>query len=225
MDLSTALKCPQCKQFFKTPVMLKCGHSLCHNCVPNMPKEYSSRKCPRCGASSYGSEEKQNNFVLQEVMDLYICKVNSADMEKKAFVTVLVNKKGAPFSAAAAAACSAAGDLIKSAKYKITTARLDSPPWTAAAAGGSCSLNQKKMRFIFFDPDTRIGALVDHVFAELQASSPVTSNKNVADGKWVRDKFAVKVHCFDPDFGEQVRLSQDQRVEHLIKYRVKLIEK
>jgi hypothetical protein len=84
---------------------------------------------------------------------------------------------------------------------------------------------QKKMRFIFFDPDTRIGALVDHVFAELQASSPGTSNKNVADGKWVRDKFAVKVHCFDPDFGEQVRLSQDQRVEHLIKYRVKLIEK
>jgi hypothetical protein len=77
---------------------------------------------------------------------------------------------------------------------------------------------QKKLRFTFLDPDTRVAALVDNAFAQLRLE-PGTS------GQWDADKYMAQVRLFDPDFKETVVVSIDERVEHFGKYRVKLIEK
>ncbi|XP_036842534.1 nuclear factor 7, ovary [Oncorhynchus mykiss] len=42
------LSCPVCRDIFKDPVLVPCGHSLCETCLRETWKQRESRECPVC---------------------------------------------------------------------------------------------------------------------------------------------------------------------------------
>lgn len=44
--------CPVCRDIFKDPVLLRCGHSVCRNCIQQYWTTKPSRECPLCRKKS-----------------------------------------------------------------------------------------------------------------------------------------------------------------------------
>nr|XP_014339425.1 PREDICTED: tripartite motif-containing protein 35-like [Latimeria chalumnae] len=55
-SLEEDITCSICQELFKDPVITKCGHNFCRECVCEYWKEKMSQSCPICGADSAISE-------------------------------------------------------------------------------------------------------------------------------------------------------------------------
>lgn len=65
------LLCSVCWCVFRTPVMLRCGHSFCRRCVQQSWRGGVPRKCPYCAQVS-AEAEPQVNFSLQSLSQTYL---------------------------------------------------------------------------------------------------------------------------------------------------------
>ena len=70
-SLSSALTCVLCRDVFREPYSLPCGHSFCHECI-FQALSYTP-KCPTCDKEIRNtSQEVHPNFSLQYVIDRYL---------------------------------------------------------------------------------------------------------------------------------------------------------
>uniref|UniRef100_A0A8D0HBS8 Uncharacterized protein n=1 Tax=Sphenodon punctatus TaxID=8508 RepID=A0A8D0HBS8_SPHPU len=66
-NLQEVLICSICLDYFKDPVILKCGHNFCRGCIAKCSEE--SRACPECRQPFQG-EEFQLNRYLRSVVEI-----------------------------------------------------------------------------------------------------------------------------------------------------------
>ncbi|KAJ7985136.1 hypothetical protein DPEC_G00348950 [Dallia pectoralis] len=62
------LSCPICLDIFKNPVVLKCSHSFCEDCLQKNWKEVVNRLCPVCRKECY-SEEPCPSLALRSLCE------------------------------------------------------------------------------------------------------------------------------------------------------------
>lgn len=71
-QLEELLKCPVCRDIFKDPRQLPCGHSMCMSCLESMADHTSSfpLRCPDC-RSYFGEIEQivQKNYTLANIVE------------------------------------------------------------------------------------------------------------------------------------------------------------
>ncbi|KAL8618766.1 hypothetical protein ACOMHN_015176 [Nucella lapillus] len=63
-------KCSVCRQFYKDPKLLPCGHLLCHCCVLTWMKSQDQFDCPLCGTSIVDLETRQLKTLAEIAYDL-----------------------------------------------------------------------------------------------------------------------------------------------------------
>ncbi|XP_029769926.1 E3 ubiquitin-protein ligase TRIM7-like [Terrapene carolina triunguis] len=71
-DLQEAVFCSICLDYFKDPVILKCGHNFCRACITQYLKESKispSYPCPQC-REAFGEGEFQPNRQLRNVVEI-----------------------------------------------------------------------------------------------------------------------------------------------------------
>ncbi|XP_062518468.1 TNF receptor-associated factor 6-like [Corticium candelabrum] len=68
--LSERLTCPICHVAFREPVLTRCGHHFCNNCL--MPCLQQSASCPVCRMELEASNIFPNNAMKREILDLII---------------------------------------------------------------------------------------------------------------------------------------------------------
>ncbi|XP_073702651.1 zinc-binding protein A33-like [Garra rufa] len=62
--------CPVCKDIFKDPDVLSCGHSFCKECLQQFWRIKETRECPLCRNRS--SNKPPPNLVLKNLCDLFL---------------------------------------------------------------------------------------------------------------------------------------------------------
>ncbi|XP_035261838.1 tripartite motif-containing protein 35-like [Anguilla anguilla] len=65
------LCCSVCCDIFKEPVLLKCSHSFCRECVQQYWKEKRSRECPICRRKA-SREDPPINLALRSIVESYL---------------------------------------------------------------------------------------------------------------------------------------------------------
>ncbi|KAG5829982.1 hypothetical protein ANANG_G00319730, partial [Anguilla anguilla] len=65
------LCCSVCCDIFKEPVVLKCSHSFCRECVQQYWEEKSSRECPICRRKA-SMGEPPANLALRNIVESYL---------------------------------------------------------------------------------------------------------------------------------------------------------
>ncbi|KAJ8261696.1 hypothetical protein GJAV_G00157280 [Gymnothorax javanicus] len=65
------LCCSVCFDIFKEPVVLKCSHSFCRECLKQYWEEKSSRECPICRRKA-SMDEPPHNLVLKNIAESYL---------------------------------------------------------------------------------------------------------------------------------------------------------
>ncbi|KAG6923561.1 tripartite motif containing 10, partial [Chelydra serpentina] len=71
-DLQEAVFCSFCRDYFKDPVILKCGHNFCRACITQYCKDSKtspSYACPQC-REAFGEGEFQPNRQLKNVVEI-----------------------------------------------------------------------------------------------------------------------------------------------------------
>ncbi|KAM5125954.1 nuclear factor 7, ovary-like [Mantella aurantiaca] len=74
VDLRAELKCSICKNIYKDPVMLHCGHSFCRVCIDRMldtQKDSGDYFCPICRKRSKSRPVLQKNIALHIIAQRY----------------------------------------------------------------------------------------------------------------------------------------------------------
>ncbi|KAG5855184.1 hypothetical protein ANANG_G00046350 [Anguilla anguilla] len=65
------LCCSVCCDIFKEPVILKCSHSFCRECLKQYWEEKSSRECPICRRKA-SMEDPPANLALRSIVESYL---------------------------------------------------------------------------------------------------------------------------------------------------------
>ncbi|XP_023680799.2 E3 ubiquitin-protein ligase TRIM35-like [Paramormyrops kingsleyae] len=81
-SLDNDLCCAICSDFFKDPLVLKCSHSFCRDCLQNFWKGSDSRQCPLC-RSRFSGEDPPVNIVLRNVVQSYLQQRNEKRVAEK----------------------------------------------------------------------------------------------------------------------------------------------
>nr|XP_014353340.1 PREDICTED: E3 ubiquitin-protein ligase TRIM39-like [Latimeria chalumnae] len=68
--LEEEMNCSVCQELFKDPVITKCGHNFCRECVCEYWKEKTSQSCPICRADSAISD-LITNHTLRNIVETY----------------------------------------------------------------------------------------------------------------------------------------------------------
>ncbi|XP_050956500.1 E3 ubiquitin-protein ligase TRIM39-like [Labeo rohita] len=63
--------CPVCKEIFKDPDVLSCGHSVCKECLQQFWSIKETRECPLCRRRS-SKDHPPCNLVLKNLCDLFL---------------------------------------------------------------------------------------------------------------------------------------------------------
>ncbi|KAJ8261687.1 hypothetical protein GJAV_G00157190 [Gymnothorax javanicus] len=71
MILEDELCCSFCCEIFKEPVLLKCSHSFCRECLKQYWEEKSSRQCPICRRKA-SMNEPPVNLALKNIVESYL---------------------------------------------------------------------------------------------------------------------------------------------------------
>ncbi|XP_077327276.1 E3 ubiquitin-protein ligase TRIM39-like [Lithobates pipiens] len=74
-DLRAELECSVCRKIYKNPVMLRCGHNFCRNCIDRVldKQEGSGRySCPECKKKSKSRPALQRNNKLRDIVDTFL---------------------------------------------------------------------------------------------------------------------------------------------------------
>ena len=66
--LEEHLSCPVCCDIFRNPVVLKCSHSFCEECLQKYWKDMENPLCPACRAEC-SSEEQGLSLALKSLCD------------------------------------------------------------------------------------------------------------------------------------------------------------
>lgn len=64
------LTCPVCCDIFKDPVLLKCSHSVCRNCIQQYWTVKPSRECPLCRKRS--NKNLTVNLALKNLCQTFV---------------------------------------------------------------------------------------------------------------------------------------------------------
>uniref|UniRef100_H2ZUI3 Tripartite motif containing 35 n=1 Tax=Latimeria chalumnae TaxID=7897 RepID=H2ZUI3_LATCH len=64
------MTCYICQELFKDPVITKCGHNFCQECMCEYWKRKTSQSCPICRADS-ATSDLITNHTLRNIMDTY----------------------------------------------------------------------------------------------------------------------------------------------------------
>uniref|UniRef100_A0A8C2JRJ3 Uncharacterized protein n=1 Tax=Cyprinus carpio TaxID=7962 RepID=A0A8C2JRJ3_CYPCA len=64
------LSCPECKEIFKDPDVLSCGHSFCKDCLQQFWRIKETQECPLC--RKLASHDPIRNLVLKGLCDLLL---------------------------------------------------------------------------------------------------------------------------------------------------------
>ncbi|KAJ8261711.1 hypothetical protein GJAV_G00157450 [Gymnothorax javanicus] len=76
------LCCSVCFDIFKEPVLLKCSHSFCRECLKQYWEEESSRECPVCKRKS-SVDEPPDNLALKNIVEFYLKQKTERGTEEK----------------------------------------------------------------------------------------------------------------------------------------------
>uniref|UniRef100_A0A8C9WGM0 Tripartite motif-containing protein 35-like n=1 Tax=Scleropages formosus TaxID=113540 RepID=A0A8C9WGM0_SCLFO len=69
--LEEELSCPVCCDIYRDPVLLKCSHSFCKDCLEKDWQEKSSRECPVCRRES-SMDEPPLNLALKNTCEAFL---------------------------------------------------------------------------------------------------------------------------------------------------------
>ncbi|XP_035254233.1 nuclear factor 7, brain-like [Anguilla anguilla] len=75
------LCCSVCCDIFKEPVVLKCCHSFCRECVHQYWKEKSPRECPICRTKA-SMEDPPVNLALRSIVESYLKQKTESEADK-----------------------------------------------------------------------------------------------------------------------------------------------
>ncbi|XP_065705494.1 E3 ubiquitin/ISG15 ligase TRIM25-like [Patagioenas fasciata] len=74
-SLKAELSCPICLSLYKNPVLLRCGHSFCNECIQKTLSAQQQSKgtysCPMCNAQLDPTLELQKNFQLCNIVKVF----------------------------------------------------------------------------------------------------------------------------------------------------------
>ena len=65
------LSCPVCCEIFKDPVLLRCSHSVCKDCLERFWETKGSRECPVCRRRS-SIDEPPTNLALKNLCESFL---------------------------------------------------------------------------------------------------------------------------------------------------------
>ncbi|XP_033482031.2 nuclear factor 7, brain-like [Epinephelus lanceolatus] len=65
------LCCPVCKDVFRDPVVLSCGHSFCKDCLQNWWRQKQERECPVCKTES-STDKPPVSLVLKNLCEAFL---------------------------------------------------------------------------------------------------------------------------------------------------------
>ncbi|KAJ8261710.1 hypothetical protein GJAV_G00157440 [Gymnothorax javanicus] len=80
--LEDEISCSVCFDIFKEPVLLKCSHSFCRECLKQYWEEKSSRVCPVCRRKS-SVDEPPDNLALKNIVEFYFRQKTERGTEEK----------------------------------------------------------------------------------------------------------------------------------------------
>ncbi|KAJ8261712.1 hypothetical protein GJAV_G00157460 [Gymnothorax javanicus] len=76
------ISCSVCFDIFKEPVVLKCSHSFCRECLKQYWEEKSSRECPICRRKA-STDEPPDNLALKNIVEFYLKQKTKRETEEK----------------------------------------------------------------------------------------------------------------------------------------------
>ncbi|XP_059215134.1 nuclear factor 7, brain-like [Centropristis striata] len=69
--LEDDLRCPVCQDIFKDPVLLKCSHSFCRDCLQRWWREKQAKDCPVCKTTS-SKRKPPSNLALKNLCESFL---------------------------------------------------------------------------------------------------------------------------------------------------------
>ncbi|KAJ8248110.1 hypothetical protein GJAV_G00238410 [Gymnothorax javanicus] len=76
------ISCSVCCDVFKEPVILKCSHSFCRECLKQYWEEKSSRECPICRTKA-SIEEPPANLALRNIVESFLKQKTEGETAEK----------------------------------------------------------------------------------------------------------------------------------------------
>lgn len=70
------LSCPVCQDYFRDPVLLRCSHSVCNNCVQQWWAVKQKRECPVC-RTKCSKAAPPRNLVLKNLCEAFLLELES----------------------------------------------------------------------------------------------------------------------------------------------------
>ncbi|XP_040203084.1 nuclear factor 7, ovary-like [Rana temporaria] len=89
VDLKAELECSVCQKMYTNPVMLRCGHNFCRNCIDRLldTQQSGSYSCPECKNKTFKSRPAlQRNRKLHNIVEKFrsskLARKKSGDLHK-----------------------------------------------------------------------------------------------------------------------------------------------